>query len=263
MEVFRVQENVPDVYPRKSRDFQLLCNIFDYVNNGVKFDIDSIRDVTDTRQCNDRLLNHLQTKLGFFTDIPMNTFTQRTILEAFPYLLRNKGSRKGIIQAIYVFLKTQGVFGSVQVISTNKQLVNDVTTGMNRIANIYKVEVGVHTKYLDVSMLKEIMKYILPAGYIVEYTFYSSHDIDDIVTSSDTIKIVFVNSSVNDGVRLNGIDENTPISSVSTSAVAKRTTPESFDANLTDLLSEVLPSNNKEYSDYYKVNEIGDEADGK
>ena len=115
MSIFRLQEHTPDVYPRKSRDFQLLCNLFDCMNGGIKFDIDSIRDITDTDLCNERLLNYLQTKLGFFTTKPLNLYAQRVILKSFPYLINNKFSKKGIIQSIRLFLRSQVINSQVKI----------------------------------------------------------------------------------------------------------------------------------------------------
>ena len=83
MAVWRLQEHSPDVYPRKSRDYQLFSVLFDCINSGVKFDIDSIRDVVDTNQISERLIPYLQTKLGYFTDLKISTEKLRLILKAF------------------------------------------------------------------------------------------------------------------------------------------------------------------------------------
>lgn len=219
MAVFRLQEHAPDAYTRKSRDFQLLCNVFDCMNGGVKFDIDSIRDITDTHYCNDKLLNFLQTKLGFFTSHPMTAQTQRIILKAFPYIIKNKGSRKGIEQAIQVFLKTQGIYGKVSVSPNNKQLVTDVDTGLSHIENIYVVELGIQSKSLETSLLTEILNYIIPAGYIVRYSFYSGKNIQNIIYDSDIIDIIFVDKSLNSGVVLSGTNNNS-LNAVGTTTVA-------------------------------------------
>lgn len=228
MAVFRIQEHVPDVYPRKSRDFQLLCNVFDCMNSAVKYDIDSIRDVTDTNLCNDRVLNFLQTKLGFFTNKHMNTDTQRLILKAFPYIIKNKGSTKGIKQAIYVFLKTQGVNGNVSVdIINNKEVVNNLTPNTNKLEHTYVVELGIQTKLLDTTILNEILKYIIPAGYIVKYSFYVQHQMPTIIKSDDTINIIFVRDSLNSGIRLSNSDESLgvlPVNAISTVSVPSNDT---------------------------------------
>lgn len=223
MKTFRLQEHVPDVYPRKSRDFQLLCNIFDCMNGGVKFDIDSIRDVTNTDLCNERVLNFLQTKLGFFTNKNMNTTTQRLILKAFPYIVKNKGSRKGIEQAIQVFLKTQGVTGNISVNTINKQKIVDPKSGLNKLENVYVIELGIQTKLLDTTILDEILKYIIPAGYIVKYSFYQTYNFDTQTLNSDTINIIFVQQSVNSGLRISDETNNSvPINAVSLTTIPSK-----------------------------------------
>ena len=65
MKRFRIRDNVPDAYVKRSRDFQLLCDLFDIVNNGVKFDIDSIMDLSNTELTRESMLPYLQAKLGF------------------------------------------------------------------------------------------------------------------------------------------------------------------------------------------------------
>lgn len=51
MSVRRLQNNVPEVYVKESRDFQLLCRLYDCILNGVKFDIDSMLNITDSKSC--------------------------------------------------------------------------------------------------------------------------------------------------------------------------------------------------------------------
>ena len=246
MEVFRIQENVPDVYSRKSRDFQLLCNLFDYVNNGVKFDIDSIVDVTDTNLCSDRLLPYLQTKLGFFTNTYINSTSQRIILKAFPYLIKNKGSIKGIVQAIHVFLKTQGVDGEVSVQNINTETSIDSKTHLNILNNVFRIDIGICTRYLDVQILKEILRYIIPTGYTVKYTFTEEHLLENEMLNKDTVNIVFVKSSVNDGIRIYGEADNTaPLNIVGTSIVASSNINE-----ISDIENKGTPDNVTDDNDY-------------
>ena len=252
MTIFRLQEHVPDIYARKSRDFQLLCNIFDCMNGGVKFDIDSIRDITNTDLCNERILNLLQTKLGFFTNININTTTQRLILKAFPYLVKNKGSRKGIEQAIQIFLKTQGVTGNISVHVMNREKVLDSKTNLNRLENVYVIELGIQTKLLDISILDEILKYIIPAGYIVKYSFYKSYDINNEIFNSDTINIIFVKQSINSGIRLSDeSDLTSPINAVSLTTIPMNNIEE---AN--QLVTGTIEQFNKNEVNYVKVGDI-------
>lgn len=256
MAVFRLQEHLPDVYSRKSRDFQLLCNVFDCMNDGVKFDIDSIRDITDTELCNERLLNFLQTKLGFFTDKTMNTRTQRIVLKAFPYLIKNKGSRKGIEQAIQVFLKTQGITGAVSVLTTNKSTVTDISRNditFDRISNVYIVELGIQSKLLDTTILNELLKYIIPAGYIIDYSFFKSYNIDEVQTSSDTVKIIFVERALHSGLRINNNLDESSVNAVGTVIIPDNTITEAA----TDIKATVIKDVVETEANYSET-EIGD-----
>lgn len=183
---FRLQENVPDIYVEQSRDFQLFCNLFDVVNGGVKFDIDSIRDVSDTELCSDRLLEFLKVKLGFLSNKHISTTALRIILKGFPYLIKNKGSRLGIQQAIILFLKTQGIEGAVTVIPQNR-----VTNDYDDLIDTYKVDVSIKSQLLDITILEELLKYVLPAGYDIEYQFYDTLKRDTNIYVSDKITIIF------------------------------------------------------------------------
>ena len=62
MAIFRLQSNVPEIYINESRDFQLLCRLYDCVLGGVKLDIDTLENIIDTRSCNSILLQLLELK---------------------------------------------------------------------------------------------------------------------------------------------------------------------------------------------------------
>lgn len=197
MAVFRLQEHVPDVYQRKSRDFQLFCNIFDCLNGGLKYDIDSIKDIIDTNQCNERLLPYLQTKLGFFTNVKIPADSLRRILKAFPYIVRNKGSRIGIEQAIQVFLKIYGLSANVKV-----EIVNG-----EEITGDYVINIGVQDKLPDTTILDEILKYVIPAGYGLRYVYYADTSYQTIIHQKDVVNIVLVQHSLGSGVRADSEEE--------------------------------------------------------
>ena len=199
--IFRLQDNVPDVYVRKSRDFQLLCNLFDILNGGIKFDIDNMTDILDVRSCNDSLLPHLQTKLGFFTNKSLSSSELRTVLSSFKEIVKNKGSSIGIREAIEVYLKVINASKNSRVLVINKEYQGTEYDNISRLSNTYIVEVALEGQLVDVSLLDEILKYVLPAGYRLKYSFYESQEYaTDIVASSDStddIKIIFVNQHEN------------------------------------------------------------------
>ena len=111
---------VPYVYPNQSRDFQIFLRYYNYIFNGVKHDIDQIKDVVDTEECNNKILYLLQSKVGFFSNAKLTDDELRHAISAFPYIIRNKGSRKAISQAINVFCKTYKIDQGYKIIVYNK-----------------------------------------------------------------------------------------------------------------------------------------------
>ena len=192
MATFRISEHVPDVYPRKSRDFHLFCSIFDCIFGQLKYNIDSIRDITDTAQCNERLLPLLQTKLGFFTNVKISSDDLRVILKAFPTIVRNKGSRTGIEQAIQGFLKINGLDADSEILIENKG---------NTLAGSYIVRIAVTDKLPDTTILTEILKYVLPAGYILNYSYKVSGENLSKLQYSDSVNIVWAHQDLSSGLR--------------------------------------------------------------
>lgn len=194
MAVFRLQENVPDVYTRKSRDFQLLCNVFDCVNNGVKYDIDSIVDILDTRKCNERLLPLLQTKLGFFSNKNFTASQLRAVLTSFKQIVKDKGSEIGIREAIEVFLKISNASNKSEIRQLNRDLSVSEESVRTRLTNNYLIDVAIESSTLDVTILTELLRYVLPAGYRLQYSFYSSFDNVSVVNEEDVLNIIFLSS---------------------------------------------------------------------
>ena len=226
MQRFRVQENVPSVYVEKSRDFQMMCNVFDLMNNGVKFDIDTIKSLSDTTRCPQSLIKYLQHKLGFYSNVQMSDDTLRIILKCFPYLVRLKGSKRGVVESICLFLTTLGINGKQRIEVTNYEYSDDPCGN-------YIITLSIQHKALDVTILKEILKYIIPTGYIVKYSFFQSVDIPPtVIGASDMINITFVDKKAGSGIRASGTDINTQevLNSVSATTLIDVTTVESTKA---------------------------------
>lgn len=202
MAIFRLQENVPDVYPRKSRDFQLLCNAFDAMFNAIKYDIDSITRTADTRLCSDKLLPLLQTKLGFFSNKHFTTQELRTVLQAFKYVVKDKGSRVGILAAIHVFLKVANASNRSKIIVMDNYVGDDGYTTDSIVGNTYIIQVAIEGKQVDTTLLTELLRYVLPAGYKLEYSFYTAMEAVSRVDHRDSIQIAFVNMGDSRGVRV-------------------------------------------------------------
>ena len=200
MATFRTQHHVPDVYVKGSRDFQLFCNLFDCINSGIKFDIDSIPYILDTNQCNERLIPYLQTKLGFWTKEKISAEKLRIILKGFPYAVKNKGSIIGIEQAVQIFLKVINIKTSVHI-----EIIN---IPQNSTESAYTVVIGTE-KYLgDTTILDEILKYIIPAGYGIRYVFYADTTFESGIEHADSVKVVTGEPSLLSAVNTTYTDVN-------------------------------------------------------
>ena len=194
MKLIRTQNNVPDVYVNASRDFQLLCRLYDILINGVKYDTEAIKSVINTFMCNTRLLELLQTKLGFFTKSSISDDDLRYVLCAFPDIIKHKGSRQSIEEAVLVFLKLNHINTGYDILITNKPRAGSSATP-------YSVQIGIEGAVRDTHILDEIFRYILPAGYIFEYIFYVKADKDDKINLATTADVLYVGDQINSQVR--------------------------------------------------------------
>ena len=191
----KLKNNVPDTYVKRSRDFQLLCDVFDVMNQGVKFDIDTLSSLSDTTRCRSSMLVYLQHKLGLHMDKHITDDKLRVILKCFPHLVKKKGSRDGIVQAICLFL---------YIMHCNGEGTADVynVTDTADMAGNYIVEVSVEESLPDVDILVNILKYIIPFGYKVNYTFYTSpKGLETHVANSDEVNIIIVDEDTGSQVR--------------------------------------------------------------
>ena len=125
--MFRLQNNVPEVYVQESRDFQLFCRLYDSVFGGLKYDTDSLLRSIETSKCPEQLFELLKLKVGLFTNLPLTNDQLRLLLIAYPTLIRYKGTKKGLDFCAYLIQRM------------TKTLHSNV--GMNVINNTHTVQV--------------------------------------------------------------------------------------------------------------------------
>lgn len=203
MSLLRVENNTPETYCNRSRDFQLLCRLYTCVVNDTKFNIDSMLELVNTHLCRSDILQLLQTKLGFFSDKYITDDELRIILEAFPLMVKNKGSLKSIKQAINVFLKCKNINSNVEVFYTNKETV---IRGMN--VDAHSLVIGIESYLQDITILKEIFKYILPVGVGYYFYFFSSSEMKLDLQLTDVTKLFVVSNNLNSALRTASQNDN-------------------------------------------------------
>ena len=157
--LFKLEENVPDIYVEMSRDFQLLCRVYDIFVNSNIITQSKIRQQLNIDQIDDKLLKLVAGRLGFNGDNYIPTEVMRNILLQFPFMIKNKGTKIGIEQAIKSVIKQ----------TSN---VSDVSISNISSANIDAGEIDVTVmsdddSAVDTSYLSDVLKYVVPVGYIV------------------------------------------------------------------------------------------------
>lgn len=165
MSLIDIRNSIPSVYVEESRDFQLFINLLHCIQNGIKFDIDKISDVTSARNISTSYIDLLKSKVGFFTDIDITSDKLRIILEAFPFIIKQKGSLSGISSCVNCFLKLVGVNVPSKVTLDN---------------NLHKVSIGINRDSINsIKILEDLLSYVIPTGYMLDIYFYRSTGVDD------------------------------------------------------------------------------------
>ncbi len=160
--MFRVQDNVPEIYINKSRDFQLLCRLWEGSWAGVKYNIDSIINSLDPFTIKGEMLELLATKVGFFTEENLDDNVLRYIISSFKYALRYKGSKRGIKIAFMAILNSEHILlEESQVII---DIINKEDKG-NTLVDRYEIVINTPQAIKNTLALREYLKYILPPGY--------------------------------------------------------------------------------------------------
>ena len=195
--VFRTQDNTPPYCVEASRDFQLFCRAMDVIVNGVKFDIDSMIQVLDPMKVSDDMLELYATRVGFFHKKPIDSNVLRYIISAFPHIIKNKGTLKGIEQSAYTILKAENSVKLPYPVVQNK------VEGIDR----YIIAIYFPTKILNKYALKELLSYVVPAGYKIQISVWDElRGAETITKQLDTLTTIQVPTYIDGAVRgSNGI----------------------------------------------------------
>lgn len=167
MKQFRLEKNVPDVYVTESRDFQLLLRLYTCILDGLIYEVDTTQSVTDTRHIKDTILPLLQTKLGFFSDLEIDSKSLRLILESIPLIIKYKGSLLGIKYVMNLYMKIMNVRGSILISSS------DYITGTTLD---HSIQIGSDVTFTNIPLLNSLLELVLPTGFSQQYYYFSSLD---------------------------------------------------------------------------------------
>ena len=182
MAIIRTKNNVPQVYVSESRDFQIFTRVLDFVQNGLKYDIDAMLNSVSTRDIAESYLEHLKSKIGFFTDTHYDNDSLRKVLSAMPHIIRNKGSELGISMCINTFLNIVGFRKGYTVSIYHEDENYD-----------YTIRIGIEGSEISTELLMDMLSYVIPTGYMIEFYFYTSVDVNPTTLNFNSNRYVLTN----------------------------------------------------------------------
>lgn len=157
--MLEVESFVPNIYVKKSRDFQMYCKVLEIISNSAKHNADTITDIYNPLICNNRVLSLLSTLCNYNSKRDISDEDLRLILTAYPLLIKNKGTQKGIELAAALTVKLSG-----KPITYHCDYVRSTEDSSNET---HKVRVTMSDTY-DERYLEEFMNLVMPAGFTLE-----------------------------------------------------------------------------------------------
>lgn len=146
--MIRLQELTPEIYYRQSRDFQFIGRLYDIVLNYSKTNADSLYNLPIGDDMNESLLNLLSYTLGFKSNKNYNSKQLLAICSVLPEIIKHKGSLQAIITAVNALLGAEGTKQSLDYEIVPKK----------------SITLYLDQNLSDLSLLRDLLIYILPAG---------------------------------------------------------------------------------------------------
>lgn len=203
--MLRTQEMVPDYYIEKSRDFQVLCRLYDFTLNALKYNIDTMQSLTDTKTVKDTALPLVGDKFGIYNK---ESYSNRELLEALPIAIKYKGSLKSVKILINAFLDSLDIFDfAVAYHTKDEESAKEISEILRRDIRPYSIVIVLSSfpSLTNLKILNEYMKMVIPSGMIVEYAFGVSQFILTKFKYTENIFLFYTSGDV-DGLVKNHAD---------------------------------------------------------
>ena len=172
--MIKLQELTPSVYYEQSRDFQFIGRLYDIVLNYIKTNADNLYTLPIGKNMDEKLLNLLAFTLGFQSKHHYNSKQLLAICSVLPLILKHKGSLDAILIAVNSILYAEGINQALDYEFKDNNLVLYLSPDLS-----------------DLTLLKDIMIYILPAGIGCDMIkeIQSVNKIETILTTKDEVKV--------------------------------------------------------------------------
>lgn len=191
--MIKTENLTPEIYYQMSRDFQLLGRLYDVVLNSTKTDVDLLYNLPIGINSNLDNLDLLAMTLGFVPKHKYNAKHLKAVCSVLPLIMRNKGSLQSIIILVNTILHVEGIKETVECFE--KTHLDD----NNKTVKDHSVVIAVPDKLQDLSLIYDLLDYLLPAGISYELMLVFTVKINGKTELGykDTIKI-YSNEMVNE-----------------------------------------------------------------
>ena len=172
--MIKLQELTPSIYYEQSRDFQFIGRLYDIVLNYIKTNADNLYTLPIGKNMDEKLLNLLAFTLGFQSKHHYNSKQLLAICSVLPLILKHKGSLNAILIAVNSILYAEGINQALDYEFKDNNLILYLSPDLS-----------------DLTLLKDIMIYILPAGIGCDMIkeIQSVNKIETILNTNDEITI--------------------------------------------------------------------------
>ena len=185
----KVENLVPEVYYKESRDFSYIGRLFEILLNYMKTNADLINASLNSENIRSMLVDLLNSTLGFESKHEYITKDLIYLASSFIRLLRKKGSLEAVIEAVQILLTSQNISSPPKV-----EVDND---------DPFQLTIILPSELTDVILLEDLFDYILPAGWTV--VINRGEEIKSDLQASMKSKDTVISYIVKDSGEINGL----------------------------------------------------------
>lgn len=181
---------VPHIYTKSSRDFQFYLKLLDVVVNSSRLSASKITDTYNPNICSNRLLQLLASIYNYSGRYDMTDEDLRVVLDNYSFLVRNKGTKRGVAQAVSTVIKLTG--NTRTAYSTDIRRFDETGNAQ------FVIRVSVSGKF-NRRYLEELLAAVAPVGFVLEVYVASvsgkmSRVLADTIVTTNAVDVDVVSS---------------------------------------------------------------------
>lgn len=160
----KVEKLIPEVYYSQSRDFSYIGRLMEIIFNYMKTGADIVDINPDSLNLDATTIELVALTLGFESKHKYRTRDLIYVISSFSHLLKKKGTRESIVDAIKLLTNSQRIkLNDIDDIDFIHMEADE--DGIPT----HKLEVKVPSQMTDLVLLEDLFDYILPAGMLYRF----------------------------------------------------------------------------------------------